>query len=170
MDDPRARWVQVFARLKPGQTVAIRAGAAAGAVHADPRARDDTAGREGLVGVFTRPVHEGYACACRKCGDRLFGPAQRLLDGADGADVHGGPGPAHRVRQCRQSADRARLHAPEGDRRPALARRITRVSSCASCLSRVWCFRSPAARSASCFALRSLEGCSRSCLPMVSRC
>ena len=30
MDDPRARWVQVFARLKPGYTVESAAGAAAG--------------------------------------------------------------------------------------------------------------------------------------------
>ena len=36
MDDRRARWVQVFARLKPGYTVESAAGAAAGAVHADP--------------------------------------------------------------------------------------------------------------------------------------
>ena len=38
MDDPRSRWVQVFARLKPGQTVESAARAAAGSVPADPRA------------------------------------------------------------------------------------------------------------------------------------
>ena len=37
MDDPRTRWVQVFARLKPGYTVRIGARAAAGALHADSR-------------------------------------------------------------------------------------------------------------------------------------
>ena len=37
MDDRRARWVQVFARLKPGCTVESGAGAAAGPVHADPQ-------------------------------------------------------------------------------------------------------------------------------------
>ena len=51
MDDRRARWVQVFGRLKPGYTVEVRAGAAAGTVHADPRLRDDAAGGEGLVAV-----------------------------------------------------------------------------------------------------------------------
>ena len=38
MDDPRARWVQVFARLKPGWTREVGRGAAADAVHADSRA------------------------------------------------------------------------------------------------------------------------------------
>ena len=33
MSDERTRWVQVFARLKPGYTVEVGAGAAAGAVH-----------------------------------------------------------------------------------------------------------------------------------------
>ena len=37
MDDRRARWVQVFARLKPGYTVESAQRAAAGALHADPR-------------------------------------------------------------------------------------------------------------------------------------
>ena len=61
MDDRRTRWVQVFARLKPGYTVEYGAGAAAGAVHADPPVRDDAAGGEGLVGVLARAVHEGAA-------------------------------------------------------------------------------------------------------------
>ncbi len=55
------RWVQVFARLKPGYTVESAQGAAAGAVHADPRLRDDAAGGEGLVAVLARAVHEGAA-------------------------------------------------------------------------------------------------------------
>ena len=37
MDNRRARWVQVFARLKPGYTVESARGAAAGSLHADPR-------------------------------------------------------------------------------------------------------------------------------------
>ena len=49
MDDRRTRWVQVFARLKPGYTAETRAGAAAGRCSADPPARDDAARREGLV-------------------------------------------------------------------------------------------------------------------------
>ena len=48
MDDERTRWVQVFARLKPGHTVESAQGAAAGTVHADSPARDDAAGREVL--------------------------------------------------------------------------------------------------------------------------
>ena len=51
MDDERTRWVQVFARLKPGYTIESAQGADAGAVHADPPARDDAAGREVLVAV-----------------------------------------------------------------------------------------------------------------------
>ena len=42
------------------------------------------------------------------------------------ADVHGRPGAPHRMRQRREPADRARLHAPERDRRAALARRVAR--------------------------------------------
>ena len=43
----------------------IGAGAAAGAVHADPRVRDDAAGGEGLVAVLARAVHEGAAARRR---------------------------------------------------------------------------------------------------------
>ena len=42
-------------------------------------------------------------------GDRLLGAPQRLLDGAHRADVHGRPGAAHRLRQRREPADRARF-------------------------------------------------------------
>ena len=59
-------------------------------------------------------------------GDGLLAAAQRLLDGARRADVHGGPGAAHRLRQRREPADRARLHAAERDCRPPLARRVAR--------------------------------------------
>ncbi len=58
MDDERTRWVQVFARLKPGYTPESAGGAAAGAVPADPRARDDAAGRQGLHALHPRAVHD----------------------------------------------------------------------------------------------------------------
>ena len=79
MDDRRARWVQVFAPAQARLHRRIRAGAAAGAVHADPHVRDDAAGGEGLVRVLARAVHEG-AHARRERGDGLLGHPQRFLD------------------------------------------------------------------------------------------
>ena len=69
MDDRR---VPVGAGVRPAEAGLHRdigAGAAARAVHADPQLRDDAAGREGLVPVFARTVHEGPA-ARRERGDR----------------------------------------------------------------------------------------------------
>ena len=78
MPDRRARWVQVFARLKPGYTVRVRRRAVAGTVHADPRLRNDAAGGQGLVEVRARRVHEGAAPGDRSVA-RLLVAAQRLL-------------------------------------------------------------------------------------------
>ena len=102
-------------------------GAAANAVHADQAAGDDAARREGLVRVRARAVHEGKS-ARRVGGRRIFESAQRLFDAAAGADVHGGPRAAHGVRQCREPADRARLHAAEGDRGAPFTGRLARTA------------------------------------------
>ena len=119
MDDRRTRWVQVFARLKPGWT----------AKSAEPP----------MQGLFTQirtyettlpaakdwsrtegPVPEGPAGRDARCR-RLLRSTERLLDAARRADVHGRPGAAHRLRQRRQPAHRPRLHAPARDRRSPLA-------------------------------------------------
>ena len=63
MEDERTRWMQVFARLKPGYTIESAAGADADAVHSDPRARDDAAGRQGLHALHPRAVPEGHSCS-----------------------------------------------------------------------------------------------------------
>ena len=97
----------------------------AGSVHADPAVRGDAARRQGLVGVFEGPVPQGHP-ARRESRHRVFEPAQRLLHCPDRADVHGRPGAAHLLRQRRQPAHRAWLHAPAGDRRPLVARRDAR--------------------------------------------
>ena len=81
MDDRRARWVQVFARLKPGYTVESAEAPLQGLFTQIRALRDDAAGGEGLVAVLARAVHEG-AAARRERGDGLLGPAQRFLDGA----------------------------------------------------------------------------------------
>ena len=60
--------------------------------------------------------------------DGLLGPPQQLLHGAGRADVDGRPRAAHRLRQRRQPADRPRVHAPEGNGRAPLARRIARTA------------------------------------------
>ena len=145
MSSPRTRWVQVFARLKPGQTVGIGAGAAAGAVHADPSARDTLPGAKNWSRLRSASS-SSRAGSGREGGDRLLAAPQRLLDAAHRADVHGRPGAADRVRQCRQPADRARVCAAARDCRPAVARRLAPDSSSGSCSSRAWCSRSPAAR------------------------
>ena len=111
MDDRRARWVQVFARLKPGWTVESAAAPLQGLFTQIRTEEMTAAGGQGLVAVCTRSVHEGQV-AGRTGGDGLLRPAQRLLDRPAGADVDGRTGAAHRVRQRRQPADRPRLHAP----------------------------------------------------------
>ena len=116
--------------LRPAQAGLHRRigrGTAAGTVHTDSHLRGDASGGEGLVRVRARPVHE-RAHARRKRSDGLLGPPQRLLDGAHRADVHGRPGAAHRLRQRRQPADRPRVHAPEGNRRAPVARRVARTA------------------------------------------
>ncbi len=94
----------------------------AGAVPADPRTRDDAAGGQGLHALHPRAVHAGHADR-RARGHGLLVAAQRLLDAARGADVHGRSGAAHRLRQRGQPAHRPRLHAAAGDRRALVARR-----------------------------------------------
>ena len=55
------------------------------------------------------------------------GAAQRVFHGARRADVHGRSRAAHRLRQRREPAHRARVHAAEGDRGAAVARRVART-------------------------------------------
>ena len=127
VDNRRARWVQVFGRLKPGYTVESAAAPLQGLFTQIrtyemtlPAAKDWSA-------VLARPVHEG-AHARGERSDGLLGDPQRFLDGAHRADVHGRPGAADRLRQRRQPADRPRIHAPEGNRRAPLARRVARTA------------------------------------------
>ena len=132
MDDPRTRWVQVFARLRPGQTIESAQAPLQGLFSQIRSARDDAAGRERLVAVHARTLHGGQAPS-RKRRHRLLQPAQRLLHAAPRLDVHGGPRAAHRLRQRRQPVDRQSVHAAARDRRAAVARRARDVSSFGSC-------------------------------------
>ncbi len=109
------------ARLHPR----VRGGAVAGPLHAGPQLRDDTACGEGLVPVFARPFHAGEA-ARGSGGHGLLRPAQRLLDGAHGADVHGRSRAAHCLRERCEPAHRACVRAAAGDRREAVARSVAR--------------------------------------------
>ena len=145
MDDPRARAGCRCSRASSPATPRSRREAPLQGLFTQIRAvRDDAARRQGLVELRARAVHEGpSARGARR--HRLLEPAQRLLDRAGRADVHGRPGAADRLRQRREPAHRARLHAPEGDRRPAVARRRRAASSCGRCWSRACCCRSSAA-------------------------
>ena len=108
----------------------VGGGAAADAVSADAPERDDAARRQGLVAVRARSVHEGPH-ARRGGRRRLLEHAQRFFDAAARADVHGRPGAADRLRQRREPADRARLHAAEGNRGAAVDRRLARTTGAA---------------------------------------
>ena len=130
MDDRRARWVQVFGRLKPGYTVESAKAPLQGLFTQIRALRDDAAGGEGLVAVLARAVHEG-AAARRAAAMGYSRRAQRFLDGAGRADVHGRPGAADRLRQRRQPADRQGVHAAEGNRRAPVARRVARTAGAA---------------------------------------
>ena len=66
MDDRRARWVQVFARLKPGYTVESAQAPLQGLFTQIRAVRDDAAGGEGLVAVLARAVHEGASCSSKR--------------------------------------------------------------------------------------------------------
>ena len=127
VDNRRARWVQVFGRLKPGYTVESAAAPLQG-LFTQIRTHEMTLpAAKDWSAVFARPVHEGtHARGERR--DGLLGHPQRFLDGAHRADVHGRPGAADRLRQRGQPADRPRVHAPERNRRAPVARRVARTA------------------------------------------
>ena len=157
MDDRRARWVQVFGRLEARLHGALGAGAAAGPLHADPGLRDDASGREGMVGLLARAVHEGAAARDGR-GRGLLAAEERLLDRADRADVHGGPRAADRLRQRGQPAHRQGHRAAEGDRRPAVARLLAWPPRAAAARREPACCPWPAACSGSALAFAVTRG------------
>ena len=74
--DDRAREVGAGVRAaEAGLHSGVRAAAAADALHAGPRVRDDAAGGEGVVEVLARRVHEG-AAAGREGRHRLLATAE----------------------------------------------------------------------------------------------
>ena len=125
MDDRRTRWVQVFARLKPGYTVESARAPLQGLFtqirtyeSTLPAAKDWSAYRPGTV-------PEGSTARGPR-GDGLLESSKPVLDRPHRPDVHGRPRAAHRVRQRRESAHRQGLHAAEGDRAAPVARRVPR--------------------------------------------
>ena len=75
MDDPRTRWVQVFARLKPGWTVQSAEAPLQG-LFMQIRAHEMTLpGAKDWSAYCPRPVHEGTT-ESRRRGGGLFGAAQ----------------------------------------------------------------------------------------------
>src|SRR5688572_21836184 len=102
-----------------------RAAAAAGAVLADSRTRNDAARREVDERLHSRAVHEGPVKS-REGRHRLLAAAQRFLDGVDRFDGNGRPGVVDRVRERRQSADCPWVHAPARNRGAIVAWRNPR--------------------------------------------
>ena len=158
MDDRRTRWVQVFARLKPGQTI-VSSRAPLQGLFTQIRGYETTLPAAKDWSPYLREQFMKGTLELETGGHGLLGHPQRLLHGARGADVHGRPRAADRVRERGEPADRARLHAPAGDRRPLVARRAARPSRAGSSWSRARCSRSPAESSAWRYRLRSRAAC-----------
>ncbi len=97
----------------------------AGALPADPPARDDAAGGQGLDRLQPPAVHEGQAEADRGV-EGLFRPAEPVPHRAHRPVRDGRPRAGDRLRQRRQPAHRPRLHAPARDRGPSVDRRLAR--------------------------------------------
>ena len=168
MDDPRTRWVQVFARLKPGWTVKSAEAPLQG-LFMQIRQNEMT-----LPGAkdWSAYAREQFMKGRMRVESAAMGYSRLRNDfstAAARADVHGRPRPADRVRQCREPADRARLHAAEGDCGSAVARRVARPARAADAgrepgavLRRRACWASP-------WRSRSPRGCSRSSRRTASR-
>ena len=125
MNDERTRWVQVFARLKPGYTIETAQGPLQGLFTQIRQHEMTLPGAKDWSQLQPRSVHDGPA-ETREGRRRLLAAAQRFLHRAGRADGHGRPGAADRVRERREPADRARLHAPARDRGAPVDRRHAR--------------------------------------------
>ena len=125
MDDERTRWVQVFARLKPGYTIETAQGPLQG-LFTQIRQHEMTLPGAKNWTPFIRERFMTGQLKLEKAEHRLFAAAQRFFDRAGRADGDGRPRAADRVRERREPFDRARLHAPARDRGEAVPRRDTR--------------------------------------------
>ena len=132
MADERTRWVQVFARLKPGYTAETAQGPMQG-LFTQIRQHEMTLPGAKDWSQFQRdrfmtgqlkvePAAMGYSSLRND-----FSTALVVLMAMVGLVL------ADRVRQRRQPADRARLHAAEGDCRAPVTRRHRGRSWSASC-------------------------------------
>ena len=130
MDDERSRWVQVFARLKPGFTIESAQAPLQGLFLQIRQHEMTLPGAKTWTPFTARTVHARPA-GYREGRRRLLAAAQRLLDGVDRADGDGRPGAADRVRERRQSADRPRVHAPARDCGAVVSRRHARAAGSA---------------------------------------
>ena len=131
MDDERTRWVQVFARLKPGYTIESAQGPLQG-LFTQIRQHEMTLPGAKNWTPFIREQFMTGAVEGREGRRRLLAAAQRLLDRAGRVDGDGRPRAADRLRERREPADRARLHAPARDRGAAVARRDPRPTGAAA--------------------------------------
>ena len=144
MDDRRTRWVQVFARLKPGYTVESAAAPLQGLFMQIrryemtlPAAKDWSAyNREQFMKgqLLVASAELGYSPLRNDFSTALVV-----------SDVHGRPRAAHRVRQRGEPAHRAGLHAAEGDRGAAVARRVARAARAAAARREPGAVAAPAA-------------------------
>ena len=122
-------WFEVFARRKPGVSVAAANADLTARVSAQLPERRSTENPKTTPFAIAKP----HAFAGPVLRDR--GPESKATraQGGDVAGRRGGDRAAHRVRQRRESLARARAQAPAGDRRAHRARREPGASCSRSC-------------------------------------
>ena len=112
-------WLSIMLRLKPGQRRGCSNGVAPRPAAPDPRRHDAS----GLAGTVQEDVSPGRFHP-RSCRDRQLRAAPALSATAHGNHGRRRAGPAHRLRQHRQSPARAGQRAASRAQRPCRARRI----------------------------------------------
>ena len=89
MDDERTRWVQVFARLKPGYTIESAQAPLQGLFLQIRQHEMTLPGAKDFTPYIREQFMKGTAARCASAAIGLLAAPQRLLDAARRADVHG---------------------------------------------------------------------------------
>ena len=146
-----SRWVQVFGRLKPGQTIENSSRAGAGALTSRSATYEATlpAASKWSVVNDRDKIPEGQGRLVVTSAALGFLAGAMTFRPRSWCHVHGRPCPSDRVRERRQPPDRPRVHAPERNR-GAVCRSVPRVDVWSGSSSpKACCSRGSAARSVS---------------------
>ena len=131
---PARRWLQVFARLKPGITPQQAQASLEPLYKQFLRCRDrDAAGRQA---ASSRGIPQREKAGGRRGRQGNLQPAAIGREAAVGTDGDGGPGAADRLRECGEPADGARGRPAEGDRDSDFARRVAMADRTATAVGK----------------------------------